>query len=289
MAFKSQKEDIDYYDGDIIFVDDVKKMLCGESISVGMDLVLIFVCTKGEMRTDLKGNTFVLGANQAFVNFPNVVLNKVDVSDDLQCHLFGFTVSAMENVFFIGKNFWERVLQFSDNPIIGLTEMEMRLLHHFYEIAKIEIVLKDHRYQQRILRSLLQSVVYQFFDVIERCDKLLPRFAEPKHSDLIFRRFVEMVGKANGKDRTVASYADKLCVSPKYLSAVVKRVSGKSPLELIHRHAANVIVQQLRYSDKSIKSIANEMAFSSIASLGKFFRSQTGLSPRDYRNKFHQI
>ena len=289
MVFNLHKDYIDYDDGDIIFVDDVKKMLQCESHSVCLDLVLVFVCVKGEMQADCTDRMFTLKANQAFVSFPNVMLSRFRMSDDIQCHLFGFTISALENVFFIGKDFWKRILQFSENPIIMLTDEEIDLLRYFYEIAKTEIRLKGHRYQQRILRSLLQSVVYHFFDVIERCDQSLSGFSEPQQSDLIFRRFVEMIGEANGRDRAVASYADKLCVSPKYLSAVVKKASGKSPLELIHKHAANVVAQQLRYSDKSIKNISNEMGFSSIASLGKFFRAQTGLSPRDYRNKFNQM
>lgn len=279
---------LSYDDGDVMFSDDARKLVQAGIDTVCLNQVIVFVCSEGSFSFEHRGRMLTLKQKQSCVCFPGEQLTQFNFSDNVQCLLFGFSLDAIENVFYLGKEFWRKLFNLSDNPTIELTEEEMLMLHHLYEVAKFEVQRQGHHYQKRIARLLLQAVVYHFFEIIERCNQT--ELAEPdiKQSDLIFRRFLELIIESNGRIRSVHSYAKELCVSSKYLSKVVKKASGKLPLELIHHHVTNVLVQELRYTDKSIKTIANEMEFTSIASLGKYFRSQMNMSASEYRKQFNR-
>ena len=83
----------------------------------------------------------------------------------------------------------------------------------------------------------------------------------------------------------VAYFAGKLCITPKYLSAVCKKQSGKTASDLINQVASNYIRHMLSSSDKSIKEIAADTGFTNLSFFGKYVRRELGMSPRDYRQK----
>ena len=85
------------------------------------------------------------------------------------------------------------------------------------------------------------------------------------------------------KNRDVKFYADKLNISPKYLSNICKRVSGKSASIIINQYVIKSIKHSLIYTNKSIKEIALELNFENISFFGKYTKRVLGLSPKIYR------
>ena len=105
-----------------------------------------------------------------------------------------------------------------------------------------------------------------------------------KQADYIFRKFAEKLSADNGMHRSVSYFADALFYSPKYLSKVVKKTCGRTPLELINETAIEHIKHRLKHSDKSIKEIAEEFNFPNQSFFGKFVKAHTGMSPVRYRD-----
>ena len=77
-----------------------------------------------------------------------------------------------------------------------------------------------------------------------------------------------------------------LNITPKYLSVVVREVSGKTPTEWIHYYAVNVIAQRLTQTKKTIKEISVELNFPNPSFFGRFVREHLGCSPKEYREKY---
>ena len=101
-------------------------------------------------------------------------------------------------------------------------------------------------------------------------------------TDAIYYRFRQLVYVCHKQHHTMDYYASILCISPKYLSSIVKRIGGRTPREWINYELMISIKQELR-SSKSLKEIAFEFNFSSISSFGKYFKNRTGMSPSLYR------
>lgn len=106
--------------------------------------------------------------------------------------------------------------------------------------------------------------------------------------EIIYERFMDMLFTERPVRRDVGYYAKELCVTPKYLSIVVKKYSDKTAYQWIKKTIVQEIEDKLIYSEDSIKEIAFLLDFPSISFMGKFFKSMTGVSPMFYR-KLHSL
>lgn len=95
---------------------------------------------------------------------------------------------------------------------------------------------------------------------------------------------MEALAADNGKHRTLDYYANLFCYSPKYLSRIIKQISGKNALSLIHENAIEHIISELKYSNKSIKEIAIAFEFSNISFFAQYVKKHLGVTPSEYRS-----
>lgn len=108
-------------------------------------------------------------------------------------------------------------------------------------------------------------------------------YAYKSSGDALYERFMDLLFLHRGKKRSVTFYASELYITPKYLCAVVKKASGKTPTEWINEKAIQEIEYRLCHTQASIKEIAYELDFPNISFFGKFFKPHKGISPKHYR------
>ena len=82
-----------------------------------------------------------------------------------------------------------------------------------------------------------------------------------KQRDVLFRRFIELLASTRIKQRKVSWYAEKLCISPKYLSTICKQVSGKTAYYWINEYVVIDIRYWLKNTNKTIKEISDILEF----------------------------
>jgi len=95
--------------------------------------------------------------------------------------------------------------------------------------------------------------------------------------------FVKLVRAHYTMERSVAFYASKLCISPKYLSLIVKEATGRSAARWIDEFVLMEAKNMLRYSGKNIQQVAYALNFTNQSSFGKYFKHLTGMSPTEYQ------
>ena len=105
---------------------------------------------------------------------------------------------------------------------------------------------------------------------------------------LLFTRFMNLLAIHSKTEREVAFYADKLCVSPKYLSEVVKKSSGHPASYWINGFAMQEVLALLKRFDLTFAEIADEMNFYNPAHFTRFVKKQMGLSPTELRMKMEK-
>lgn len=101
--------------------------------------------------------------------------------------------------------------------------------------------------------------------------------------EYLFHRFIDLTAKYLPKERNINFYASKLCITPKYLSYVVKQASGHTPAAFIKEKVIKEIKYQLCHSQSTIKEITYALNFPNPSFLGKYFKAETGISPAAYR------
>lgn len=141
-----------------------------------------------------------------------------------------------------------------------------------------------------IARSLLTATLYQLI-ILARfrpSEEGTPEPAaqtRPRSRRMLYtHEFVSLVRKHFRLEHSVRFYANKLCISPKYLSMVVKEATGRSAAEIIDEHLLLEAKNLLRFSGKNIQQVAYELNFSNQSSFGKYFKHLTGMSPSEFQN-----
>ena len=125
-------------------------------------------------------------------------------------------------------------------------------------------------------------------------NRILVRFNHAKDNaspykssgEALYVRFKDLLFLWRGKERRVSFYASELCVSPKYLTAAVKKTCGRTPTEWIDEIVIGEIEYMLCHTQFSIKEIAFELKFPNLSFFGKYFKMHKGVSPRCYRTAY---
>lgn len=102
-------------------------------------------------------------------------------------------------------------------------------------------------------------------------------------------RFAMLVNEHYKKHKEMAFYADKLCITPQYLTRTIQEVNGQSARELLADYIILEIKTLLRDANLEIKDVVRQTGFSNQSSLSRFFRRYTGMSPTEYRRTIHII
>ena len=141
------------------------------------------------------------------------------------------------------------------------------------------------RNKKEILGALVTSFTYGTMDIwTRRID--MAREADPTSTARVkqlFERFMALVTEYHCTERGMAFYADKLCLTPKYLSRLVKQASGRSAPAWIDSFVILEAKNMLKYSDRTIKEIVYALHFPNQSVFYKFFKAHTGLTPSEYR------
>ena len=104
-------------------------------------------------------------------------------------------------------------------------------------------------------------------------------------ADQMMHRFLQLLTKEGRTKHPIGFYADRLCVSPNYMSALVKRESGLTVLQWIDRALIREAKVLLHHTQMSVSEIAEKLGFATPSFFIRFFRQQTGQTPLQYRKQ----
>ena len=143
--------------------------------------------------------------------------------------------------------------------------------------------MTDRMYHREVTMSLLQAIIYELLNEVNASTET-PGKHLLKQGDILFKKFVTLLSDTEVKPRMVTWYAEQLHVTPKYLSTTCKKVSGKTANVWINQFMVKDISLLLKYSEKSIKEIAEYLNFPNLSFFGKYVKANLGVSPKEYRN-----
>ncbi len=283
----SNREWVGYNDGDLVIVKNFPSLKEANFKEISVDMILMIFCLKGEASVQINTKNWKLLKNDVLMCTPNVFIDDYWLSDDFDGKVIGFSTKAVDSSVYISKNVWQNLYHVHQNPIVHLRNKDIQTLSLYYRIAAEKLSSPDNVYYKEIMHSLLHCLIYEFLIITDRYLDRQQEFqgSNVKQQDIIFKRFVSLLVKEKGMIRSVSEAAERLNVSSKYLSSIIKNSSGKNALNIIHHYTVQEIIKRLKYTDKTIQEISNDMNFPSLSFFGKFFKQQMGISPKRYRKQ----
>ena len=253
--------------------------------NVHSEAFIAVLCLEGKATAVIEGKEYHIEKGDMVFSHPNQFIQSALVSCDFKCRGILMSPAYFESIFMLGGNMWEASYLLRNQPLFHVDEKMMGMFLFNYDVLKNKLATTDLPHHQQIVKLYLQSMIYEFYDYIS--PMLNHQLGEHSYSsgDVIFKHFMSIASAEAPRRRDVSYYADKLCITPKYLSAICKKQTGKTASEIINKMTLNYISQMLRSSDKSIKEIASDAGFDNLSFFGKYVKRELGMSPREYRAK----
>ncbi len=274
---------VKYSDGDIVIMDSFHHPQVEETVR--LDMLTIVDVVKGQSKSNLNGVDVEAKAGDLVICLPNSYICSSITSSDYEAKVIGLSYEAMQNNMLVSKDMWNIMSFIARNPIVHLSEENRVFVEYFHGLVKYKLEHPHGFYDKEIMQSLFQCAFYELAALIAPLIYERRGTGPFRQGEVLFKRFIEMLVENKSNDRSVKYFAECLCVTPKYLSTVCKSVSGKTALEWIHDFLAEGITRKLKYTDMTIKEIADEMGFPNISFFGKFVKNRFGASPKEYRKR----
>lgn len=277
--------------GDDLLIADLRydKALSVFKYPFRFDGYIIIFCISGRIQLEVNLDAFQVGSNSLVLNVPGNIIRVSGVeTDERNLH---FIVVAMSKSFMSGVRFdfnrlFNESMALFDNPCITLDRSERRLCREYLDLASV-LLTSDIQNKKEAIGALISSISYVLGSIWT--GKLTAAERKPHAPSAkaknVYDQFLRLVTDYHTSERNMKFYADRLCLTPKYLSKLVKTVSGRSAPDWIDAFVILEAKNLLKYSDLSIKQIVAKLNFPNQSVFYKFFKSHTGKTPSQYRNE----
>ena len=162
---------------------------------------------------------------------------------------------------------------------IKVGESDIATARHI--IDTIWHVVHQPDYNRQIVSSLVAAMMHHYDGIYHQHIDFLK--ASQSREQTIFDRFIYLVNQHAKREHQIGFYADKMCLTQRYLGTVIRQASGTTAKEWIDRALAEYIKIELKHTDKSIAQISEDMGFPNPSFFSKYFKRLTGRTPLEYR------
>lgn len=253
----------------------------GRAAAVG-----IAVCRDGEAQIHIDTQTFRLKKNTAVLILPKTIY-KIESQTGTNGILFAVSTEFLEQLHYDFRTFLPVGLHMHKNPCFEMTEDDVEIFIKYIDLAK-RLFVSSEEHKTNVFRGLFSSF-FSFLHVMlaRQVDRSIEIYGEAynNRNSRLFERFLELLVENFRSEHQIAFYADKLCLTPKYLSALIKQTSGKSVSMWIDDILIMEAKTMLHFSDMSVQQIAYSLHFPTASFFGTYFKRHTGMTPGDFRNK----
>lgn len=277
--------------GDDFFVAELTygEQLKGLNYPCRFDGYLAIFCLEGDVDVDINLKTYNIKATALMCTVPGNIIRISAVNSDIMKIRFILVALSKEYIsrvhFDMAKLFSGNVI-FLDDPVIPLSGENLRICREYLELCA-DLLSSEIALKGEATLSLISSVFYVLGSLWQNRaphSRLDPADNNSLRVKTVFDQFIKLVTDYHTSERRMAFYAEKLCLSPKYLSKLIKEASGRSAPDWIDSFVVLEAKNMLKYSDISIKEIVYKLHFANQSVFYKFFKSHTGMTPSEYRN-----
>jgi len=246
---------------------------------------IAMLCIEGSVEIISNLKHYKIEKNCIYVSMPRDIIQLCDwsecklyimVFDDNFIRKFNLNYNDILSVF----------LGIQKHPCVELTVQEaVSLQDTFFSLKNEMEEFKNKEYCNEIVMSYINLITYKACSYLSRYleAKDVENETLNKRSQEYYNRFMSLLRQNFKNERSLDFYAAKLCITPKYMTSLIKKTSGKSALEWINDCVILEAKNLLKYSDMSIQQISEYLSFSNQSFFSQYFRRLSGCSPSEYR------
>lgn len=250
-----------------------------------LDALIIFLCTEGEMEFTCDLEEIRLTPGMLFATRPGSIIQGNSLSNCkgsvvvIDVHLLDiFNLSVQKILAHFAMLSGIRGMQLNkDQETEALNLMQVMAFSFKQDVST--------PYYHETARSLTLSFLYTILNYAAQLvnEKSQEDVQVQGRNEEYFRTFIQLVKDNFRQQRKITYYANRMCLTPKYLSTLIRKFSGRGPSDWIDMCVVMEAKNLLRYSDMSIQEIAFYLGFPTQSFFGRYFKAHTGQSPKLFR------
>ena len=257
---------------------------------VRLDGSVIFFLKKGEgsFQLDFNLKTYEIHERSLLITAPgNIIRLSAYEEEKIADSELIFALLSKDFVSNIHVDFdktLQEAVRFLESPCLTLNAEQLDIASDYFTLAR-KIIHSQMDNKREVISSLLTSITYLAIN-LWRNDIASAKERQDVSSlrvNQMYEQFIALVSQHHNKERGMAFYADRMHITPKYLSKIVKQASGRSGPDWIDSFVVLEAKNLLKYTDKPVKEIVWQLNFPTPSVFNKFFKKHTGQTPSEYR------
>lgn len=254
-----------------------------------VDCYLAAYCVEGSVNCSVNLTDYHLTTGTLLLITPGNIL-RISQSDELDRNLrvtlICVSASYISNIGINPSKVLVEAVEVLRDPCIHLSDDEAEMLHKYVNLA-LDITKTDSQFVKESIGGLVSSVFYQFAGFLANSKRRedMEKPVRTTRQRQMLEQFMKLAINDHAREHLVGYYADKMCVTPKYLSKIVKETSGRSVPDWLSELLILDAKNMLRHTDMTIKEISARLNFPSQSFFFRFFKNHTGQTPTQYRDE----
>lgn len=268
-------------DPEILVLDQLRLPCDLSHVPLRIDSLVLMLCSSGTGRISVDLEEHALRRDTLVTLNPHNYISLTECSDDMRCTVMVCSRRVVEEVIPKLTVIFPLIVHNRRQPVKALSEAEAARVRSYIMFIKEQMDRPPTQFRTPKVLSLLQAALFELMEVSDAHTEV--RRAVSSRKEELTAEFILCVLENFTKHRQVGYYADRLCITSKHLSAVVKDTSGRTPGEWIEEHVVLEAKMLLKTTDLPVQEIAARLNFANQSFFGKYFKNLTGMSPSDYR------
>mgnify|MGYP005888602065 FL=1 len=266
------------YSNDIVLVSDIAAVHL-LSHPTRLHATTALICLSGEIECSINLKRYVVRENSLLVNFPGDII-QIHRVDGVKGSAAIISVNYTHELQLDARTRSDSIMNLHDIGPVSVPLAELEYIGHYDMLLRKSIADGNGM----VVRALSLALAYSIIDLLNKYSVRNAEYGrEQSRPQQIFDKFMRLLNEHHVKERSLQFYADRMFLSPKYVSCMIKSYSGRSAGEWINDYVVLEAKIMLRYSDLSVQQIAYHLNFPTQSAFGKYFKEQVGCSPRNYR------
>ena len=288
IKWRSSIEDItpaDHRIGDDILLIDNSHTMRAELSSYNepfrIDMTMAIIYERGSADLKINMRDYHIEAPAVLLVLNDQIYQSAGHSEDLRSKVILMSRSFSDSLFANSGEILPLKSSIMKNPVMKI-ENEENVFGQFFQLLQNIAASPRQEFKIESARHLTLSMFYGYSHLKHEVNEVK---STNSRQEEIFTKFTELLERHHKKEREIAFYADKMCMTSKHLSQVIKDYTGKTALGLIEEYVISEAKSMLLSTTMSIQQISDELNFPSQSVFGKYFKRVAGISPSEYRNR----
>ncbi len=239
----------------------------------------IFICLAGEGYVTINEHKYPLSARTMCVAFPGTIIQEFKRGEGFQSYTLRIDTDFLHDLNFPAAPSVHMLMR--EHPCMVLSEEQLEAILQVCRMMHDRDQHTSHPYHEQINQQMLTLLCYELAGVYARD---IPVMREPcSRQDIIFRKFLSLLATDITISREVQYYADKLCITPKYLTIVTRQMSDRSAATWITHSVILNAKALLSTTQLTVQQVSNKLNFPNPSFFGQYFLRHTGMTPKEFR------